>query len=134
MEGGGPRGDVHCVQGRREAPSVLPKHPDPHGVAITNTHLWMVCWQAEITVRVTCLDGLPMCGCVFRPGSLYLGTPKNILWQCVTVVITVLAWWHPKHLECFIIRADVWVPPDLLKNCLGQESGICVINSLPRCS
>lgn len=96
MEGGGPRGDVHCVQGRGEAPSVLPKHPDPHGVAITNTHLWMVCWQVEITVRVTCLDGLPMCGCVFRPGSLYLGTPKNILWQCVTVVITVLAWWASK--------------------------------------
>lgn len=83
---------------------------DPNGVAITNTHLWMVCWQVEIIVRVTCLDGSPMCDCVFRPGSLHLGNPKKIIWQCVTVVITVLAWWHPKYLECFIIGADIWVP------------------------
>lgn len=66
--------------------------------------------RLRLLLRVTCLDGLPMHGCVFRPGSLHLGNPKKIIWQCVTVVITALAWWHPKYLECFIIGADVWVP------------------------
>ena len=51
----------------------------------------------------------------FRSRPLHWGSPKEIIWQWVTVDISVLAWWHEKYLECFIINEDAWVSPRPMK-------------------
>lgn len=111
MEGRDPTGGKVQGTGQGEALSVLPKHGQSHGEfpSLIPTCGWCV-GRLGLVLRFTCLDGLSMGSCVFRPGPLHLERPKEITWYCVTMDITALAWWHQKYLECFIISADVWVP------------------------